>query len=170
MLKACLHRDLNVETFIMQPEGFRKVRRNWIVAELIAYGLNQMAGCWYNCFCSFIMSFDHRCEANHCAYFYDCTDGCFGILLFYVDDIIVARNSMKYVASLKTQFARGFDMKDLDVVSQISGSDKRKKRQENMVETKALRGKIFASTQHAKCKISEYSFSCPFKVIIKAMV
>ncbi|GKV24632.1 hypothetical protein SLEP1_g34217 [Rubroshorea leprosula] len=121
---AFLHGDLNEEIYMTQPEGFVEENNRSLVCRLnkSLYGLKQAPRCWYKQFDSFIVSLGfHRCEADHCAYFCDYNDGCFCILLLYVDDMIIAGNSPTYVSTLKAQLAGEFDMKDLGAVNQILG-------------------------------------------------
>ncbi|KAK9127709.1 hypothetical protein Syun_016506 [Stephania yunnanensis] len=133
---AFLHGDLDEEIFMTQTEGFIEEKKKNLVCRLnkSLYGLKQAPRCWYKRFDSFIVSLGfHRCEADHCAYFYDCKDGYFCILLLYVDDMIVAGNSMKYISTLKAQLAREFDMKDLRAVNQILGMTVIRERTERKV-------------------------------------
>ena len=61
-----------------------------------------------------------RCEANHCCYVKS-FDTCYIILLFYVDDIIIAGSSIEEIKNLKKQLSKQFAMKDLGAAKQILG-------------------------------------------------
>lgn len=56
---------------------------------------------------------------DHCAYFCKYDDDNFYILLLYVDDVVVTKNSKSQISTLKTKLARVFNMKDLGVVNRI---------------------------------------------------
>ncbi|GKV22443.1 hypothetical protein SLEP1_g32316 [Rubroshorea leprosula] len=121
---AFLHGDLNEEIYMTQSEGFVEENNRSLVCRLnkSLYGLKQAPRCWYKQFDSFIVSLGfHRCEADHYAYFCDYNDGCFCILLLYVDDMIIIGNNPIYVSTLKAQLAGEFDMKDLGAMNQILG-------------------------------------------------
>ncbi|GKV05988.1 hypothetical protein SLEP1_g17933 [Rubroshorea leprosula] len=121
---AFLHGDLNEEIYMIQPEGFVEENNRSLVCWLnkLLYDLKQAPRCWYKRFDSFIVSLGfRRCEADHCAYFCDHNDGCFCILLLYVDEMIIVGNNHTYVSTLKAQLAGEFDMKELGTVNQILG-------------------------------------------------
>ena len=57
---------------------------------------------------------------DHCCYFKR-FDGCYIILLLYVDDMLVVGSSMKEINKLKKQMSNWFEMKDLGAAKQILG-------------------------------------------------
>ena len=61
-----------------------------------------------------------RGEANHCCYVKS-FDNCYIILLFYVNDIIIAGSSIEEINNLKKQLSKQFAMKDLEAAKQILG-------------------------------------------------
>ncbi|KAE8668465.1 Flavonol synthase/flavanone 3-hydroxylase [Hibiscus syriacus] len=86
------------------------------------YGLKQAPRCWYKRFDSFIMCLGYnRLNAYPCAYFKRSGDNDFVILLFYVDDMLVARPNKDHIEELKTQLAKEFEMKDLGSTNKILG-------------------------------------------------
>ncbi|KAJ4736375.1 Transposon Ty1-NL2 Gag-Pol polyprotein [Rhynchospora pubera] len=118
-----LHGDLEEEIYMVQPEGFEIRGKEGLVCKLkkSLYGLKQAPRQWYKKFDKFMC--DHafkRSGMDHCCYFrYFGTS--FVILLLYVDDMLIARNSMKEINNLKQELAKEFEMKDLGPASQILG-------------------------------------------------
>ena len=53
--------------------------------------------------------------------FYGYDDESFYILLLYVDDMMIVKNSKSRISNLKTQLVGEFEMKDLGAVNQILG-------------------------------------------------
>ena len=85
------------------------------------YGLKQVPRQWYKKFDTSICDNGFtRCEMDHCCYFKR-FDGCYIILLLYVDDMLVAGSSMKEINKLKKQVSNQFEMKDLGAAKQIFG-------------------------------------------------
>ena len=62
-----------------------------------------------------------RCHCDHCVYFKRLDDGSYIILLFYVDDMLIARSNMQEINVLKRKLANSFVMKDLGAAKQILG-------------------------------------------------
>ena len=66
------------------------------------------------------LGFD-QLEADHCAYFYGYDDGSFYILLLYVDDMLIASDSIEEVSKLKCLLQDEFEMKYLVPAKKIHG-------------------------------------------------
>ncbi|KAL3849434.1 hypothetical protein ACJIZ3_011316 [Penstemon smallii] len=116
--------DLEEEMYMLQPEGFEEKEKENLVCRLnkSLYGLKQAPRCWYKRFDSFIMSLGYnRLSSDSCAYYKRFGDGDFIILLFYVDDMLVAGPNKDRIKELKTQLAREFEMKDLGPANKIQG-------------------------------------------------
>ena len=62
-----------------------------------------------------------RCHSDHCAYFKRLENGCYIILLLYVDDMFVAGNNMQDINVLKNKLSNSFAMKDLGATNKILG-------------------------------------------------
>ena len=61
-----------------------------------------------------------KAEKDSCCYFKKYTDS-YVFLLLYVDDMLIARSSMREINNLKTRLSAAFKMKDLCPVKQILG-------------------------------------------------
>jgi hypothetical protein len=121
---AFLHRDLDEEIYMEQPEGFVHNRSKKFVCRLkkSLYGLRQSPRQWYKKFDSFKVSQNYtRSENDHCVYFKILNNGIFIILVLYVDNMLLARKIITEINRLKAQMVRTFDMKDLGATRQILG-------------------------------------------------
>jgi len=89
---AFLHRELEEELYMLEPEGFKEKGKENLVCKLIKslYNLKQTPRCWYKRFHSFIISLGYnRLNSYHCTYYNRFEDNDFIILLLYVDDMLV---------------------------------------------------------------------------------
>jgi Reverse transcriptase (RNA-dependent DNA polymerase) len=86
------------------------------------YGLKQAPRQWYKKFGSFMMSHGYqRTKADPCVYFKRLANGKFLILLFYVDDMLIAGHDAQMIDMLKKEMSKSFDMKDMGQARQILG-------------------------------------------------
>ncbi|WVZ18367.1 hypothetical protein V8G54_005689 [Vigna mungo] len=92
---AFLHGDLHKDIYMHQPEGFLEERKK------------NMEGF-------------QKCNADHYCFFKRYKSN-YIILLFYVDDMLVAGLGMDEIKSLKQQLSKEFDMKDLGPAKRILG-------------------------------------------------
>jgi len=58
-----------------------------------------------------------RLQADHC--YFQVVENFYIILLFYVDDMLVARSNMKEIMNLNAKLAEEFSMKDLGPMKKI---------------------------------------------------
>jgi ATP-binding cassette subfamily B (MDR/TAP) protein 1 len=120
---AFLHRELEEEIYMLQPEGFAETGKENLVCRLnkSLYDLKQAPRCWYKRFDSFIISLGYnRLSSDHCTYYKRFEeDDVFIILLLYVDGMLVIGPNKDRVQELKAQLAREFDMKDLGPANKI---------------------------------------------------
>jgi len=87
---AFLHRDLEEEIYMEQPEGFLVKGKEDYVCKLknSLYGLKQAPIQWYLKFDSAMRERGYkRSSSDHCVYFHRFSGDDFIILLLYVDDI-----------------------------------------------------------------------------------
>ena len=110
-----LHGDLDKEIYIQQPEEFVVPGKEHMVCKLTRslYGLKQAPRQWYKKF-DFFMTKSGFCnvEKDTCCYFKKYTDS-YVFLLLYVDDMLIARSSMREINNLKTRLSAALEMKDL---------------------------------------------------------
>ncbi|KAE8728811.1 hypothetical protein F3Y22_tig00004072pilonHSYRG00246 [Hibiscus syriacus] len=91
---AFLHRNLEEAIYMLQREGFEEKEKKNLV---------------------------YRLNANPCAYFKRSGDNDFGILLLYMDDMLVEGPNKDHIEELKAQLAREFEMNDLGSTNKILG-------------------------------------------------
>ncbi|CAM8960295.1 unnamed protein product [Rhodiola kirilowii] len=88
------------------------------------YGLKQSPRQWYKRFDEFMMSCDFkRSSYDWCIYFKYWDNGSAIYLLLYVDDMLIASDSMQLISDLKEQLNAQFEMKDLGPAKKILGME-----------------------------------------------
>ena len=100
---AFLNGDLDEEIYMEQPLGFIKKGMENKVCKLkrSIYGLKQSSRQWYLRFHRVITSYDFQMiEEDHCVYIKH-FEGNFVILSLYVDDILLAGNSLNSILAIK---------------------------------------------------------------------
>ncbi|GKA90565.1 transposable element [Tanacetum coccineum] len=123
---AFLHGDLEEEIYMVQPEGFKVAGKAHEVCKLhkLLYGLKQSPRQWYKRFDKFMMESKYtRSKYNHCVYLKKLQDRSFVYLLLYVDDMLIASQSLDEIEMLKTQLKSEFEMKDLGEAKMILGME-----------------------------------------------
>ncbi|KAG8482610.1 hypothetical protein CXB51_024194 [Gossypium anomalum] len=88
-----LHRELEEDIYMQQPEGFTVSEKedNVCLLKKSLYSLKQPPRQWYKRFDSFMTSHDFkRSIFDSCVYFKKNSDGSFVYLLLYVDDMLIA--------------------------------------------------------------------------------
>jgi hypothetical protein len=114
---AFLHGDLLETIYMDPPSGFRAERKYaGKVCRLhkSLYGLKQSPRAWFSRFSDVILSMEFiRCHSDHTCFICHCPDGCYIILLVYVDDIILTGDDTQGIAQVKQNLGKIFDVKDL---------------------------------------------------------
>jgi len=102
---AFLHRELEEEIYMLQPEGFAEIGKENLVCRLnkSLYGLKHAPKCWYKRFDSFIISLGYnRLSSDHCVYYKRFEENdVFIILLLYEDDMLIIGPNKDRVQELK---------------------------------------------------------------------
>ena len=124
---AYLHAPIDQEIYIDQPQGFEEVAENGskLVYRLkkSLYDLKQSGRNWNKVLhehlerCSFI-----RNPADHCVYKKQVGDKII-IVVVWVDDLVIASDSMKLMEEFKTSMKSQFRMKDLGAITSFLGID-----------------------------------------------
>ena len=120
---AFLNGDLDEEIYMEQPLGFvEKGKENKVCKlERSIYGLKQSSRQWYLRFHNAVTSYDFQMiEEDHCVYIKRFEDD-FVILSLYVDDILLAGNSLDSVMAIKEWLSSNFEMKDMGEAEFILG-------------------------------------------------
>eukprot|EP00253_Pinus_taeda_P012960 PITA_12960 len=119
-----LHRDLEEEIYMQQPQGYEVKGKEKLLCRLkkSLYGLKQAPRQWYLKFDKFMSEQGYtRCHSDHCVYLKKQNDGSYIILLLYVYDMLVAGYNMQEINVLKRKLENSFAMKDLEAAKQILG-------------------------------------------------
>jgi len=123
---AFLHADIQEEIYIKPPEGMLLPEgMNCFRLKKALYGLKQSPREWYNNMNAFLLSIHFkRLYGEACLYYReDDDDHTICIISLYVDDILIAGNTLAIVQRVKNQLNNQYDMKDLGVVRHILGCE-----------------------------------------------
>ena len=121
--KTFLNGELNEEiymeqlvSFIIQGQECKVCRLNWLI-----YDLKQSSRQWYLRFHCVINLYDFTMiDEDHCVYIKKHKDK-YVLLSLYVDDILIARNDLEFVQTIKRWLSSTFEMKDMEYASYILG-------------------------------------------------
>jgi len=117
-----LHKDLEETIYMSQPEGFVEAGKEDLMCRLrkSLYGLKQSSRQWYKRFDTFMLQIGYkRGEYDCCVYSRAFDDGHMIILMFYVDDMLIACRDMSKINELKGMLNSELDMKDLGATKKI---------------------------------------------------
>ena len=129
--KTFLHRDLEEEIYMKQPEGLMVKGKKELVCRLknSLYGLKESPRMWYQKFDTYIRGLGFtRSKEDHFVYFKLIGD-CVIYLVLYVDDMLLIGNDKEIIQDLKTQLFSKFDMKDLGAANYILGMEIKRDRE-----------------------------------------
>ena len=126
---AFLNSTLSEELYMSQPEHFHVKGKEDYVCKLnkAIYGLKQSSKCWNTSFSSTLLELNFKQSVNDsCVYTYFSND-VICIIGLYVDDLVIACNSAKFLSEIKNKLQSSYKMKDLGEIKQFLGvSIKRK--------------------------------------------
>ncbi|KAD3337122.1 hypothetical protein E3N88_32642 [Mikania micrantha] len=120
---AFLNGDLYEDVFMKQPEGFMPEGQEHLVCKLkkSIYGLKQASRQWYLKFDEVMKKHGFlKNQVDQCTYL-KMSGSNFTILVLYVDDILLASNSLDMLHESKRLLSHNFDMKDLGEASYVIG-------------------------------------------------
>ncbi|KAL1536502.1 hypothetical protein AAHA92_29144 [Salvia divinorum] len=121
---AFLHGDLEETIYMQQPPGFVKPGEENKVCLLkkSIYGLKQASRQWHKKFDEHVLSNGfRRSRYDECVYIKKKGGVVVAYLLLYVDDMLVAGESMREVQKVKDDLSKAFEMKDLGCACRILG-------------------------------------------------
>jgi hypothetical protein len=119
---AFLHGDLQEDVYMTVPQGVNSPKPNQ-VCKLIKslYGLRQASRKWYERLTSLIISQGYHQSSSDYSFFTLNKQDSFTALLVYVDDIILAGNSLEEFDKIKTIMDSEFKIKDLGMLRYFLG-------------------------------------------------
>ena len=108
---------------MMQPEGFIEKNQEHMVCNLkgSTYGLKQASRSWNIRFDQAIKSFGFEQNLDEPCVYKRHRDTVVMLLVLYVDDILLIRNDVRVMSSVKVWLSSQFDMKDLGEANFILG-------------------------------------------------
>eukprot|EP00253_Pinus_taeda_P033168 PITA_33168 len=119
-----LNGDLKDNVFISQPEGFSMKGHEHKVCKLVKslYGLKQAPRAWYEKLTEHLLklNFKHY-DLDYATLFVKKVGKTVAYLVVYVDDILMRRNNESYIASIKKELGKSFEMTDLGYVHYYFG-------------------------------------------------
>ena len=120
---AFLHGDLVEEVYMEQPPGFVAQGEIGRVCRLrkSLYGLKQSPRAWFGKFSEVIEKFGmQKSKSDHFVFYRNSQAGII-LLVVYVDDIIIIKNDMTGISSLKSFLHGQFHTKDLGMMKYFLG-------------------------------------------------
>nr|GEY06995.1 retrotransposon protein, putative, Ty1-copia subclass [Tanacetum cinerariifolium] len=140
---AFLHGDLEEEIYMQSPKQ------------------------WYKRFNKFMMELKYtRSKYDHCVYLKKLQDGSFIYLLLYVDDMLIASQSLDEIEKLKTRLKSKFEMKDLGFLKRFR-FDKQTKRVSTLL---ASHFKISASMSPKNDAERAYMKKVPYVNVVGSLM
>ncbi|GJY06174.1 putative zinc finger, CCHC-type containing protein [Tanacetum coccineum] len=120
-----LNGDLHEDVYMTEPQGFKSKGQEHLVCKLkkAIYGLKQESHQWYLKFDEVMKKHNFiKNQVDQCVYL-KMSGRNFIILVFYVDDILLASNNIDLLHETKCFLSRNFDMKDLGEASYVIGNE-----------------------------------------------
>lgn len=112
---AFLNGELSEELFMTQPECFIEKGKENFVCKLkkAIYGLKQSPKCWNSSLDGYLKSLKFQQSGSDSCIYTIVTNNVLCFIAVYVDDIIIACESLNYLAEIKTALSNQYKMKDL---------------------------------------------------------
>lgn len=121
-----LHRELEEDIYMTQPDGFQDPEKEDYVCKLkkSLYGLKQSPRQWYKRFDGFMIKIVYnRSPYDCCVYHSKLKNGSYIYLVLYVDDMLIAAENKSDIQRLKGLLSAKFEMKDLGAAKKILGME-----------------------------------------------
>ena len=133
---AFLNGDLEEEVYMDQPQGFETTSKRNPVCRLkkSIYGLKQASRQWYLKFDDTVLSYGFvEMTVDRCIYM-KVVGSKFIILVFYVDDILLAASDRGLLHDVKNYLSSNFEMKDMSEASYVIGIEIFRDRSQGILE------------------------------------
>ena len=123
---AFLHGELEEKIYMDQPRGFevRDKEKKVCLLKKSLYGLKQSPRQWYRRFDIVMLGQGYsRCSYDCCVYLKHISPSISIYLLLYVDDMLIASQSLREIELLKQKLKAEFEMKELGEARKILGME-----------------------------------------------
>jgi hypothetical protein len=119
---AFLHGELQEDVYMLVPPGVTYSKPNQ-VCKLVKslYGIKQASRRWYERLINFLQQHKYTQATSDHSLFTKVTESTFTVLLVYVDDVIIAGNSMSEIQDIKDALHNTFKIKDLGLLKYFLG-------------------------------------------------
>ena len=120
---AFLNGYLKEEIYMKVPEGISSKNNYVCKLNKAIYGLKQSARCWFEAFEKVLIDYGFKnSPVDRCVYILDKGDIKKNIyVVLYVDDVVIATNSLSVMNAFKEKLASKFEMKDLKDIKLFLG-------------------------------------------------
>lgn len=121
---AFLNGDLKEDVYMVQPEGFAIKGQEQKVCKLIKslYGLKQAPYAWYEKLTEHLLKLNYKhFNLDDATLFVKKVGRSIVYLVVYVDDLLIIGNNDDYIASIKRELKKVFDMIDLGLLHYYLG-------------------------------------------------
>src|SRR3989337_3951574 len=120
---AFLNGFLKEELYMMQPDGFVNPKGADKVCKLqrSIYGLVQASRSWNICFDEVIKAYNFIQTFGEACIYKKVSGSSVAFLILYVDDILLIRNDIEFMDSIKGYLNKNFSMEDLSEAAYILG-------------------------------------------------
>jgi hypothetical protein len=111
-----LNGDLKENVFMSQPEGFVVKGQEHKVCKLIKslYGLKQASCVWYEKLTEHLLKLNFKnFNLDDATLFFKKVGKTIVYLVVYIDDLFIIGNNGNYIASIKKELKKGFEMTNL---------------------------------------------------------
>ena len=118
---AYLHAPIDEDIYVSQPSGYTIGTKVWKLQKSL-YGLKQSGRNWHKLLCDYLINeLDFIQSNSDPCLFSKRNEGDTIIIIVWVDDIIIAANTIQSMKSIKSDLSSKFQMKDLGQLSTFLG-------------------------------------------------
>ena len=153
---AFLNGELDEEVYMDLLSGFEDNERNNLVSKLkwSLSNLKQFPRAWFEKFTKILKGHGFtQGQIDHTLFFRHSLNGKITILIVYVDDIILTRNDLEEMESLKGDMAREFEIKDLRPLRYFLGMEVARSKRSIVVSQRKYTLDLLKEIDMLDCKL-----------------
>jgi hypothetical protein len=151
---AFLNGDLKEYVYMLQPEGFSVKRKEHKICKLIKslYGLKQAPRAWYENFTEHLLKLNYKhFNLDDATLFVKKVGRSTVYLVVYVDYLLITGNNDDYIASIKKELQKVFDMTDLGLLHYYLGIKVDQKSKPIFISQKKYIGELLSKFEMKDC-------------------